>query len=510
MPFVKQLAGRSTIWFWVGVLMLWLLSLTLRFWGLGRFNTLVFDEVYYVKFAHNYLTQTPFFDGHPPLSKYLIAFGIWVGNHIPIGLDAVNNKAGADYTTWSYRWLNALTGSLIPLVMVGIGYQLTHRYRYAFLAGLFAGLDGLLLVESRYALNNVYLLLFGLMGLWFLLIALNCLPPLKRSVWLVLSGIFFGASASIKWNGLWFLLGAIGLWCTAWVLHWLQRLRLNHGENAAINANLVRPDAAHWQSPLQRLTRLLWWQMSLYLVIVPAVFYRLIWIPHLKINSKDTFWGLQQQILSYHEHVGNGPSVHPYCSAWYSWLLMQRPVAYFYQVTHRGDPLPTGDSHLAPTANTVIYDVHAIGNPILWWLSTIAIVLAAVTLIHYGATWWSQARTMEPMTNPNEPKIDNLSSNDRWLLLFLVVNYAANLLPWIPVTRCAFLYHYMGASVFAMMALAWLVDRWLNSYQPLLKTAGFGTLSMVALAFIFWMPIYLGLPLSSIGFQLRMWFPSWL
>jgi len=37
-----------------------LLSAGLRFWGLSRFNTLVFDEVYYAKFANNYLTHTQF------------------------------------------------------------------------------------------------------------------------------------------------------------------------------------------------------------------------------------------------------------------------------------------------------------------------------------------------------------------------------------------------------------------------------------------------------------------
>jgi dolichyl-phosphate-mannose--protein O-mannosyl transferase len=62
----------------IGLLLLWLFAVSLRFWGLERFNTLVFDEIYYVKFADQYLTGTPFFDGHPPLSKYIIAVGIWV------------------------------------------------------------------------------------------------------------------------------------------------------------------------------------------------------------------------------------------------------------------------------------------------------------------------------------------------------------------------------------------------------------------------------------------------
>jgi dolichyl-phosphate-mannose--protein O-mannosyl transferase len=44
--------------------------------AIERFNTLVFDEVYYAKFAKDYLTKTPFFNPHPPLSQYIIAIGI--------------------------------------------------------------------------------------------------------------------------------------------------------------------------------------------------------------------------------------------------------------------------------------------------------------------------------------------------------------------------------------------------------------------------------------------------
>ncbi len=65
MPSLEKPSKWSSDWFKIGILGLWLISLALRFWGLGRFNTLVFDEVYYVKFAHNYLTHTQFFDGHP-------------------------------------------------------------------------------------------------------------------------------------------------------------------------------------------------------------------------------------------------------------------------------------------------------------------------------------------------------------------------------------------------------------------------------------------------------------
>ncbi|MGA7937551.1 MAG: phospholipid carrier-dependent glycosyltransferase [Kovacikia sp.] len=517
MPSLEKPSKWFSNWFKISILGLWLVSLALRFWGLSRFNTLVFDEVYYVKFAHNYLSQTQFFDGHPPLSKYLIAIGIWIGNHLPFGWDAVNNKAGAAYTTWSYRWLNALTGSLIPLVVSGIAYQLSHRRSYALITALFAALDGLFLVESRYALNNVFLIIFGLMGLWFFLIALSHQRSRQREGWLVLSGIFMGASASIKWNGLWFLLGAYGIWAIAWVICWVQSKHPDAIALFPIETTIPgSPEHIVVRSPLQRLTQLKLWQIGLYLGVIPAAFYRLIWIPHLQLNTTASFWALQKQILTYHERVGDGPKIHPYCSHWYTWLWMIRPVAYFYQVTPKDAPLPEGNSTFTTAMpNTVIYDVHAMGNPILWWLSTIAIVLLTGVLIHSMITWattltWATGRdrNFQPTLKPGQ--ISPLNPTERWLGLFLVVNYAANLLPWIKVTRCTFLYHYMGASVFSTMAIAWLVDRWLRSSQPHLRTMAIAIVLLITVAFIFWMPIYLGLPLSPLEFHLRMWLPSWI
>jgi dolichyl-phosphate-mannose--protein O-mannosyl transferase len=75
--------NKSTLVFTLGMLGIFLVSLTLRFWQLERFNTLVFDEVYCANFANDYLTKTPFFNAHPPLSQYIIAIGIWIGTHVP-------------------------------------------------------------------------------------------------------------------------------------------------------------------------------------------------------------------------------------------------------------------------------------------------------------------------------------------------------------------------------------------------------------------------------------------
>ena len=244
---------------------------------------MVFDEIYFAKFGNNYLTHTPFFNAHPPLSQYIIGIGIWLGSHIPIGQDIVNGLTGSLRSPWSYRWLNALTGSFIPVVVAAIAYQLSYRRSFALLAGLFTALDGLFLVESRYALNNIYIVIFGLLGQLFLLLALSKQKQ-RRLFWLVLSGIAFGASSGTKWNGLWFLLGAYFLWVAAWIIRWLQSFALLDPTKQhrvplfSYLRPLVSPSTAissKIQRPLQNLTQLNIFQMLFCLGIIPALVYAL-------------------------------------------------------------------------------------------------------------------------------------------------------------------------------------------------------------------------------------------
>ena len=475
----------------LGLLSVGGLAAVLRFWGLERFNDLVFDEVYFAKFANHYLTGTQFFDAHPPLGKYLIAVGIWLAQRFP-GLPQTlqNDLTGAVLSTFSYRWMNAFIGSCIPLVMAGIAYQLSwrspYRYTYALVAALLTTLDGLLLVESRYALINVYLVFFGLLSHWFALFALNS-SMRWRSLWLLLSGMSLGATVSVKWNGLGFWLGLMGLWAIAQGQQILQR-----GAVGAVQA-----------SPVARLSRLSLWQVLLYWVITPLLIYSLIWIPHLQLTGMS-FEQIHHEIFGYHQRVGTGAEVHPYCSAWYTWPLMLRPVAYFYERFTDVAALPDalGKGVLAQ-AGTAVYDVHAMGNPILWWLATAAIVLSLGQLfVKYGRSLgrWLMFR---PPTDETSPQT-GLGNTEYW-----VVNYLANWLPWMLVSRCVFLYHYMEAMMFALLAIAALISYWLQG-QSWRRWAGVGMLVAIGAAFLFWLPLYLGLPLSPEALRWRWWLESWI
>jgi dolichyl-phosphate-mannose--protein O-mannosyl transferase len=368
--------------------------------------------------------------------------------------------------------------------VAGIAYQLTCRKSYTLIAAFFAATDGLFIVESRYALNNIYLISLGLLGQLFFLIHINKKKP--KQWHLIFSGISLGASAAIKWNGLSFLLGV-------YLLLGIAKLG-NLWENRRSHQNRVG-EARESSSPVSStiknrevnvFKKIASIKLSLIIInfiILPIFTYSILWIPHLIMNPKYKFWQMQKEIFLYHQRIGNAPNIHPYCSSWYSWLIMWRPVAYFYEKSTDNPP--------------IIHDVHAMGNPILWWLSTLAVFLVIGLLAR------QLFAIISKITKP-------LSNSATWLGTYIVVNYTANLLPWITVKRCIFLYHYMGAYIFAWLALAWAVDYCLQHDYSSYKIAGLTVIFLVFAAFIYWLPLYLGLPLSQEGLNFRLLLPNWI
>ena len=207
----------------------------------------------------------------------------------------------------------------------------------------------------------------------------------------------------------------------------------------------------------------------------------------------------------------SGKDVHAYCSAWYTWPFMLRPMVYVFEKARNTTELVPNYPPLPEGAGQVIYDVHAMGNPGLWWLSSSTILLLFLLLAHQLWMWLSDgnvAANPQPVNYPVNGS--RWGAPTLWTPFYLVINYAANWLPWVGVTRCTFIYLYMSASVFSFLALAWMVDRWLRSNQKLHRVLGITAIFVILIALVFWLPVYWGLPISQAGFNQRMWFRSWI
>lgn len=419
-----------------GVMAIALVAFALRFWNLDGTADIVFDEVYYPKFAQNYLRGEPLFDAHPPLAKYIIAIGIQILGYAPLG----------------YRIMTAIAGGLLPLITYEFIWQLSDRRSWAWLTGCFVALDGLLLVESRFGLINTYILLFGMLSQLCMVLALK--RSRQRWFWVLFTGLMLGASISVKWTGLAYVIGLGAIAGYAW-----SRYR------QALNAP----------------------QIVIGLIILPIAFYFGQWIPHLMLNPERDIWELHHQIFGFHQNLGIGKTdpIHPYCSPWWSWVLLIRPVAYFFE----------------NRPNSMVEFVHAMGNPFLYWLSAIALLICLTFVIV------SKLRFPPQIFTKIEPKERRELF---WFVVYITTSFLGHWLPWSLSKRCIFLYHYMPASLFAFAALALLVSLFWRSPAPQTRAIGSGLVGIIAIGFIFWLPIYIGLPISSGYLPMLMWFRSWI
>jgi dolichyl-phosphate-mannose-protein mannosyltransferase len=462
---------------WLGLVILSGFSLGLRLWGLGQINTLVFDEAYYVPFALNYLNQVPSFDAHPPVGKYAIALGIGLTRNLAPWLHwSTILVQGERISPLSFRWLNAVVGAMVPGITAMLAWQLSAAYplgrRVAFALGtaLLLSLEGLTLVESRLGLINIYGLWLGLVGqcCWVRGVGAAANPIKGASpgggwLWWGAAGIALGAAMGVKWN-------FAGFWLAIALLTLLR-----------------------WQPHPERPFLLGWGKRLLCLGVIPMITYGLLWWPHLAL-SHQSFLASHRQLWHYHQSLGLGSVVHPYCSPWYTWPLLLRPVAYFYQMVGAAPPA----SLLDPVEPPAIYTLHGLGNPVLWWLSTAAMV---ALVLSYGARVVAKGGDPLAMDSPAPPQAQPVAS-------FILVNYAAHWLPWMAVGRCTFLYHALSLVGVGALALGWLLSRWLLT--PRHRWLGWLLLGAIALGFWFWLPLYLGLPLTPEALQRRWLLPSWI
>jgi len=135
-----------------------------------------------------------------------------------------------------------------------------------------------------------------------------------------------------------------------------------------------------------------------------------------------TGWLWNAQAWNYHVNL---TATHPYSSPWWSWPFLEKPVLFLYDVRPDG----------------LVNAMTTRGNTFVWWASSL-IVLMSLGYILVRKFREKQAVADHPLT------------------LFLI-GYAACLLPFIPIHRILFIYHYIPAYGFALLMLTyWLVEAW--------------------------------------------------
>ena len=253
-----------------------LLAALFRFWHLGTPDELVFDEVYYVDGAKDFLQNgvetsagEAEFVVHPPLGKWLIALGIQLFGDNPFG----------------WRFSAALFGTISIALIYFVALRLFSSHFLALASAGLMSIDGLHLVMSRTSLLDIFLMFFLLAAFLALLYDRH-----------VLTGILLGLALGTKWSAAYFI--------------------------AALLVYLVVTNRK---------------KVLLYLPIIPITYLSTWsgWLISDKGWSRDysgnpliSLYKYHREILNFHTGLTTD---HSYEASPWNWLVLGRPTSFFYE-----------------------------------------------------------------------------------------------------------------------------------------------------------------------------------
>ena len=298
-----------------------LMSLALRLINLSRPKGYVFDEVYYVDGARDFLkfgvevsADQPEFIVHPPVGKWLIALGMQIFG---------DNEFG-------WRFATAIVGTLTILLFARFVHVLFFSPVLTAMGAALMAMDGMMLVHSRTALLDLFLTFFVLLAVYFWH---------QEHHWY--AAIAIGLAMGTKWSALYFLfaIGTISLY----------RSFTSHS-----GKQIIRP-------ALIRFTQYGLLPVTIYISSWSGWFASARgWDRQWSSNPFASWWHYHAEMLGFHTGL---TEQHSYQANPWSWLIMARPTSFFYES-------PQGCE-----SKNCAQEVLAIGTPILWWIGIIAIAI---------------------------------------------------------------------------------------------------------------------------------------
>jgi len=331
---------------------------------------------------------------------------------------------GDTFVAW--RLMPAVFGiALLPLGFF-LGWSLFKQRAGALLLAAFLAGETILIVHSRIGVMDIFLVFFTLATF----LAALVVERRGQAIW---PAVLLGLAISIKWAA---FPVAIPVGYVLW------------------RKGLLRPFLAG-----------LWVSAVIYIAVVYVE--RMIVVTANPVQAWVEVWEWHRQAASKITVAVD----HPWGSPWWSWPIMLRPIRYFYGENPDG------------TLQTVL----AIGNPFVWWSSTLAVLAGLVEVARKAV-----AR--------------KLSADDP--LVPIVLGYVFLMLPWVPGTRIPYIYNYLVPYSFAILALVyWLCRIWNRPRWGPWVVVGF-TACALAMT-LFFLPLATALPMSEDGLMRRVWTDYW-
>lgn len=316
----------------ITLFVLTLCALGLYLWRLDQPKRYVYDEVYHAYTAaqlaagnadaYVWYTHVPATDKgvayewtHPAFAKLAMQAGILLFG---------DNSFG-------WRIASAVFGAAGVGMLYALGCLLFDQTVGLLAAGLLL-FDGMWFVQSRTAMNDVFVVFFILLAYYAFAFYLGSSDS-KRWLPLWLTGIALGFGIAAKWSALYSfgMMGAIAA---------VRETALYFGRKGA--------------SPGPSLLVLMGSFVVLPLAIYVGSYVQFFAMGHTLAEWRE----LQRQMWEYHTNL---KATHTWQSSAWSWPLMITPV--WYYVDYQKD---------------TVANIWAIGNPLIWWAFLPAIVVAAL------------------------------------------------------------------------------------------------------------------------------------
>ncbi len=417
----------------------------------------LFDEQSIVRDKQTYLNSAYFDEIYHARAAYEFKTGLYPyeNTHPPLGkliiLQGIN-LFGMDPFGW--RFMGALFGVLmLPIVFILLKLIFNNTFVASCGAVIFAS-DFMHFTQTRIATIDVYAVFFILLMYLFMwmYITSGLNSPFRKTILpLALCGLSFGLGAASKWTCIYAGAGLLVLY----VLYLIQRGRrwFAEGRKKEYFGFLLSTFGVS----------------VIAFIIVPALVYCLSYIPYATADNgvltEDTLWDKmitnQESMFKYHSELVD---THPYESAWYQWPFDIRPTLFY-----------------ADSTDTVKSQFGTFGSPLLWWGGLIALVLACIRV------WKTRSLA----------------------LLFIIIGFLSQYLPWLLVSRITFIYHYFPSTVFLLLALCYVLYELDRHFKNGRRRVYIFTAVSVGL-FVMFYPAISGLPAPLWYAQTFLtWLPSW-
>lgn len=450
----------SKSWWWLLALLLsW--SFFSRVWRINQPSRYVFDEVYHAVTAKLIARNDPqAFEWtapapepntavdwlHPPLAKYTQALSIRAFGETPLG----------------WRLSSVVFGVVVVGLTVAVLWQVTQDRWLALTAGWLVSFDGLLLVQSRVAMNDIHVTAAVLATAWCYGRYRSRLKSHGFSLarwWLLTTGVLAGVAMATKWSGV-FVLVWLGVW-EAWSV--LKLVWQRQTTSAAIKAFQLILALGLLPAMIYVLSYGLMFAQGKSLVcfanrpIAGECYERFTQNANGQWQSTGLYWShfmeLHRQIWVYQTRL---EATHGYQSRPWQWFLNLRPVWYHVEYS--------------PQHPDQIGNIYAFGNPVLFWLGAAAVVVSLA--------WLGRGL----VRHSTEPHI----TRDHQQLWWMLSLYGLLWLPWQASPRIMFFYHYTPAVPWLVMILSWWLWRLPRQFTLL-------ALALTGLAFVVWYPHWTGI-----------------